>query len=77
VFENLRTILEANGATFADVVKMGTFVTDVSDIAAVREVRRTYLGSEPPASTLVQVRALVHPEAMIEVDLQAIISVNG
>jgi reactive intermediate/imine deaminase len=77
VFENLRTILEVNGAKFADVVKMGTFVTDLDDLAAIREIRREYLGSDPPASTLVKVRALVHPDAMIEVDLIAIISVNG
>jgi reactive intermediate/imine deaminase len=73
VFENLRTILEANGARFADVVRMGTFVTDLGDLATVRGIRREYLGSDPPASTLVQVRALVHPDAMIEVDLEAIV----
>jgi reactive intermediate/imine deaminase len=71
VFENLRIILEAEGATFADVVKMGTFVTSLDDLAAVRAVRREYLGTEPPASTLVQVRALVLPEAMIEIDVIA------
>jgi reactive intermediate/imine deaminase len=73
VFENLRIILEANGATFADVVKIGTYVTDLSDLAAVREVRAEYLQPEPPASTLVQVAGLVLPDAMIEVDLEAVI----
>jgi reactive intermediate/imine deaminase len=73
VFENLRTILEANGATFADVVKVGTYVTDLTDVPAVREVRREYLRPEPPASTLVQVVALVLPDAMIEVDLEAVV----
>jgi len=72
VFENLRTILEANGATFADVVKMGTYVTDLTDLTAIREVRAEYLRPEPPASTLVRVVALVLPEAMIEVDLEAV-----
>lgn len=73
VFENLRVILEANGATFADVVRIGTYVTDLTDLEAVREVRRAYLRPEPPASTLVQVVALVLPDAMIEVDLEAVI----
>ena len=71
VFENLRIILESEGATFADVVKMGTYVTSLDDLAAVRDVRREYLGTEPPASTLVQVRALVLSDAMIEVDVVA------
>jgi reactive intermediate/imine deaminase len=73
VFENLRAILEANGATFDDVVKLQTFVTSFGDLAAMREIRLRYLTSEPPASTTVQVVALVLPEAMIEVDLVAAI----
>ena len=73
VFENLKAILEANGATFADVVKIGTYVTTLDDFAVVREVRAEYLTTEPPASTAVQVVALVVPDAMIEVDLVAVV----
>ena len=51
VFENLKAILEANGATFADVVKIGTYLTTLDDLAAMREVRSRYLTAEPPAST--------------------------
>ncbi|HKN80227.1 MAG TPA: RidA family protein [Actinomycetota bacterium] len=71
VFENLRAILEANGATFADVVKIGTYLSTLDDLAGMREVRSEYLTPEPPASTAVQVVALVVPDAMIEVDLVA------
>jgi enamine deaminase RidA (YjgF/YER057c/UK114 family) len=46
-------------------------VTSLHHLDEMREVRRRYLGSEPPASTAVQVVALVVPEAMIEVDLVA------
>jgi reactive intermediate/imine deaminase len=73
VFENLSRILEANGASFADVVKISTFVTSLDDLAGLREVRARYLPAEPPASTTVQVTALVRPEAMIEVDVVAVI----
>jgi reactive intermediate/imine deaminase len=72
VFENLRAILEANGATFADVVKIGTYLTTLEDLDAMREVRKEYLTTEPPASTAVQVVALLLPDAMIEVDLVAV-----
>ena len=74
VFENLNAILEANGATFADVVKIGTYLTTLDDLAGVREVRGEYLTAEPPASTAVQVVALVVPDAMIEVDLLAVVA---
>jgi 2-iminobutanoate/2-iminopropanoate deaminase len=73
VFENLRAILEAHGATFADVVKIGTYLTTLDDLAGMREVRSEYLTSEPPASTAVQVVALVDPDALIEIDLVAVV----
>jgi len=73
VFENLRAILAANGATFADVVKIGTYLTTLEDLAGMREVRSEYLTAEPPASTAVQVVALVVPDALIEIDLVAVV----
>ena len=73
VFENLRAILAANGVTFADVVKIGTYLTTLDDLAGMREVRSEYLTSEPPASTAVQVVALVVPDALIEIDLVAVV----
>ena len=74
VFENLRAILEANGATFEHVVKVTTYVTTLDDIAGMREVRGRYFPSQPPASTAVQITALFVPEAMIEVDVVAVIA---
>jgi reactive intermediate/imine deaminase len=73
VFENLKAILAANGATFADVVKIGTYLTTLEDVAGMREVRGEYLTAEPPASTAVQVVALVVPDALIEIDLVAVV----
>ena len=74
VFENLRAILEANGATFGDVVKIGSYLTDMSQLAAMREVRVRYLPEEPPASTLVGVSRLVLPEALLEVEVVAAVA---
>ena len=74
VFENLKSILEANGASFADVVKLQTFVTTQDGFAEMREIRSRYLASDLPASTAVQVAALVEPDAVIEVDVVAVIA---
>jgi 2-iminobutanoate/2-iminopropanoate deaminase len=73
VFRNLERILEANGAGFEHVVKLQTFLTTLDDLAGSREVRAMYVPSEPPASTTVQVVALVVPDAMIEVDAVAFV----
>jgi 2-iminobutanoate/2-iminopropanoate deaminase len=71
VFANLQEALKAAGATFADVVKMNTYITDMSKAPAVREVRGRYFGETVPASTFVQVAALARPELMLEVEVIA------
>jgi enamine deaminase RidA (YjgF/YER057c/UK114 family) len=76
VYDNLFYCLRFSGATFEDVVKMTTYVVDYkpSDIDVIREVRKAYLSKEnPPASTLVGVQALAHPEYMIEIEAIAVI----
>lgn len=74
VFENLRLALESVGATFDDVLKMTTFVTDASQVGAFREVRQRVLqANQLPANTLVQVTALARPEYLIEIEVVAML----
>ena len=75
VFENMRQVLAAAGCTFADVVKVTVFLTDVRDRAAINPVRQEVFGATRPASTLVEVSALVIPGARIEVECVAILPV--
>jgi reactive intermediate/imine deaminase len=74
VFKNLEAALSAAGAKFSDVVKMNTYVTDISQLAAIREIRARYFGNTTPASTLVQVPALARPELMIEIEVIAAVA---
>src|SRR5262245_11040980 len=62
VFKNLEAALTAAGAKFADVVKMNTYATDLTNVQAIRDVRTRYFGETTPASTLVQVVRLARPE---------------
>ena len=71
VFKNLQAALEAAGAKFSDVVKMNTYITDMEQAPAVREVRARYFGDTTPASTLVQVARLARPELMLEIEVIA------
>ncbi len=74
VFGNLDRALSSVGATFADVVKTTTYVTDMTQLAAIREIRSRYLHpTRPPASTLVQVAGLVRPELLIEIEAVAVL----
>ena len=75
VFENLRLVLAAAGATFADVIKFGVFVTDMEILPIIREVRDHHVDTaRPPASTAVQVGALFRPGYLVEIDALAVIS---
>ncbi len=63
------------GAGFADVVKLGLFVTDMAYLPALRAARDAVVDTtRPPASTAVQVAALVRPEFLIEVDALAVVA---
>jgi reactive intermediate/imine deaminase len=73
VYANLKTAVEAAGGTMADVAKINVYVTDMSQIAAMREVRQQYFSGNPPASTLVQVVALARPEYLIEIEAIAVV----
>ena len=72
VFENMADMLAAAGCSFADVVKVTIFLTDVNDRPLVNPVRQEVFGDARPASTLVEVSALVIPGAKIEVEAIAL-----
>jgi len=71
VLKNLDTALKSAGATFADVVKMNSYITDMSKVQAVRDVRARYFVDTAPASTFVEVKGLVRPELMLEIEVIA------
>ena len=73
VFTNLKDRLDEASASFNDVVKLGFYLTDASNLQLVRDVRDTYVNREhPPASTLVVVRQLFRPDLLVEVDAIAV-----
>jgi enamine deaminase RidA (YjgF/YER057c/UK114 family) len=75
VMRNLGVALETAGATFADVVKIVTYVVDYKpeQRAIVGKVRSSFFTkSRPPASTLVGVSALAAPEWLVEIEAVAV-----
>jgi 2-iminobutanoate/2-iminopropanoate deaminase len=74
VMDNLTTMLRAAGADWGSVVKTNTYTTD---IVAYRQttasLRRSYLVDPPPASTLVEVKALADPDFMVEIEAIAVL----
>ncbi len=73
VMENLKLALHEAGATFDDVVKVTNYVVDVNDWRQVLPVRAEYLKEPYPASTFVEVSALMFPELLIEIEAVAVV----
>jgi reactive intermediate/imine deaminase len=67
VFENLKAVVEAAGGTFADLVKLNIFLTDLSHFAKVNEVMGRYFQQPYPARAAIGVAALPRG-AMVEMD---------
>lgn len=73
VMDNLQTALRAAGASFEDVVKITNYVTDATEYPKIAPIREEYLREPYPASTLVEVKSLLYPELMIEIEAVAVV----
>ena len=77
VFENLGHALRAAGCGWGDVIKMNGYMVGMNPeaVGAYREVRRRFLKEgKLPASTLVGVERLVHPDLLLEVEVTAVVA---
>ena len=66
--------LEEAGVTFADVVRTRTFVTDISQWEAIGRVHGEYFGDIRPTATMVEVRTLIDPDHLVEIEVDAFVS---
>ncbi len=69
VLQNLRRIVESQGASLSDVVKTNVYLTNIQDFAGMNEAYRSFFPSEPPTRTTVGVKELSRPEFIVEIDL--------
>jgi enamine deaminase RidA (YjgF/YER057c/UK114 family) len=75
VFANLQTALASVGASFADVVKINSFLADMAHLPILREVRARHLNTAAlPASTTVAVSGFALPGALLEAEVIAVVA---
>ena len=73
IFKNIQMALEVAGGNLRHLVKLNTYLKDISQIGIVRKVREQYVNTgQPPTSTTVQV-VLDDPDLLIEIEAWAII----
>ncbi len=73
IYEKIKVVLEAAGATFEDVVSTTDYITTTEDYRATAEVRRYYFGESLPASTGVIVNGILGQGALIEISAVAML----
>jgi isochorismate pyruvate lyase len=72
-YEIIEKALRELGASLADVVRTRMFVTDISRWEDFGRAHREAFAAHPPATTMVEVSALIDPEMLIEIEADAVV----
>src|SRR4051794_20062051 len=73
VCENLKSAVEAAGGSLDDVCRVDVYVRNMEHFDAIHKVRREYFKPPAPASTMVEVTKMVHPDYLIEINAIAVL----
>jgi len=73
IYKKIEKALQEAGATFQNVVRVRAFVTDISRWEEVAKAQGEIFAEVRPAATLVEVKALVKPELLVEIEAGAVI----
>jgi 2-iminobutanoate/2-iminopropanoate deaminase len=73
VLEHVKTVVEEAGGGMEDIVKVTVFITDMGLYDDIHEVRRRYFEEPFPASSMVEVSALIDPRLLIEIAAIAVL----
>ena len=74
---NIRTALERAGVSLQDVIRTRMFVTDIARYAEAARAHREVFADFPPATSMIEVRRLIHPDMLIEIEADAYASTNS
>lgn len=72
-YEAIEALVKSQGGTMANIIKITTYVTDMHYRVDLAPIREEFFGKKGPASTLVEISALAHPDWMIEIEAIAVL----
>ena len=74
IIENIKAALEKAGARLEDVVRTRIYVTDISRWEEIGRVHGEYFASIRPVTSMIEVRNLIDPDMLVEIEAEAIVS---
>ncbi len=72
-FEIIESALKEVGANLSNVVRTRMFVTDISQWESYTKAHHECFSEHPPTATLLEVQSLIHPDMLIEIEVDAVV----